>query len=157
MILQYSKVHAQALAPSRAHPSDAGLDVFYCPPGMRQESNVVLRPGQNIILPTGLKFGIPHGYALVTMNRAGMAAKRNLVVGSQLSDPNYSGEIFVDIHNIGQETQVITTGAKIAQLVMVPVVHFRAMETALDQLYVYPLAMSDRGENKLGSTGDSYI
>jgi hypothetical protein len=42
---------------------------------------------------------------------------------------------------------------KIAQVVMIPVVHFRAIETSNDNLYDwYPITMSDRGTGALGST-----
>jgi len=42
---------------------------------------------------------------------------------------------------------------KIAQIVMVPVIHFRALETTKDNLYEwYPITMSDRGDGALGST-----
>ena len=68
-------------------------------------------------------------------------------------DSGYNGEVFVNLHNVGLETQFIERGMKIAQVVMVPVVHFRALETSQDNLYNwYPITMSERGEGALGST-----
>ena len=65
MILEFSRVRANARTPVRANPSDAGLDIFYCP---ETPQSVVLRTNENKILPTGLKFGVPHGYMLQVMN-----------------------------------------------------------------------------------------
>ena len=117
-----------------------------------------MSPGQSKLFPTGLKFGVPHGYMLEVKNRSGNAAKRNLLVGACVIDSGYDGEVFVNLHNVGTETQFIQKGMKIAQLVMVPVVHFRALETKQDNLYNwYPISMSERGEGALGSTDSMSI
>ncbi len=105
------------------------------------------------MLPTGLSFGIPHGYMLQVCNRSSMGAKRSLVVGAHVVDSGYNGEVFIDLHNVGTETQHLAAGDKIAQLVMVPVVHFRALERIEGDLYDwYPITMSHRGDGALGST-----
>jgi dUTP pyrophosphatase len=118
MILEFTKVRKNARTPNRANPSDAGLDIFYCP---ENNEPVVLRTNENKILPTGLKFGVPHGYMLQVMNRSSMAARNNLVVGAHCIDSGYDGEVFIDLHNIGLVEKVIKPGEKIAQLVLVPV------------------------------------
>ena len=152
MILRYSKVERPwVINPTRANPSDAGLDVYYCP----EEdfvSDVLLRPGESRILGTGLKFEVPHGYMLEAKNRSGNAAKRCLVVGACVIDSGYSGEVFIDLHNIGTTSQEITSGMKIAQLVLVPVVHFQPVESDEEELYKYPITISNRGAGALGST-----
>jgi dUTP pyrophosphatase len=149
MILEY-KLRPGARAPSRSNPSDAGLDVFYCPKDPKV-SAMSINPGENSMLPTGLSFGIPHGYMLQVCNRSSMGAKRSLVVGAHIVDSGYSGEIFIDLHNVGQEVQYIESGDKIAQLILVPVVHFRARQTN-GSLYSDPISMSNRGYGSLGST-----
>jgi dUTP pyrophosphatase len=150
MILEFRR-RPGAKVPSRSNPSDAGLDVFYCP----KDPNVSvasLNPGQNMLFPTGLEFGIPHGYMLQVCNRSSMGAKKSLVVGAHIVDSGYAGEIFVDLHNIGTEVQHISAGDKIAQLILVPVVHFRANETIKQNLYTDDISMSNRGDGSLGST-----
>ena len=67
-------------------------------------------------------------------------------------DSGYDGEVFVNLHNIGKQLQIIKPYEKIAQLVMVPVVHFRAVENIVGRLYEHPMTISDRGEGALGST-----
>ena len=152
MILEYKKREG-ARAPQRANPSDAGLDVFYSPPDPNI-SVIKIEPGENKMLPTGLSFGIPHGYMLQVCNRSSMGAKRSLVVGAHIVDSGYDGEVFIDIHNIGKEAQFVEAGSKIAQLILVPVVHFRAIETNEEELYRDSIAMSSRGPGALGSTDE---
>jgi len=150
MILEYAKVREKARAPERANPSDAGLDVFHNP---EKTSTVTLNPGDNAVLPTGIRFGVPHGFMLQVMNRSSMAAKKGLVVGAHCVDSGYDGEVFIDLHNIGNQVQHVHPGDKIAQVVLVPVVPFRALETSSGNLYDwYPITMSGRGEGALGST-----
>ena len=116
---------------------------------------ITVAPGESVVLPTGLKFGVPHGYMLEVKNRSSVAAKRSLVVGACVIDSGYEGEVFVNLHNIGNEAQVIEPHTKIAQVVMTPVVSFRAMETTNPDLYGwYPITISDRGDGALGSTGE---
>ena len=150
MILEYAKVREKAKAPERANPSDAGLDVFHNP---EKTSTVTLNPGDNAVLPTGIRFGVPHGFMLQVMNRSSMAAKKGLVVGAHCVDSGYDGEVFIDLHNIGNQVQHVHPGDKIAQVVLVPVVPFRALETSSGNLYDwYPITMSGRGDGALGST-----
>jgi len=152
MILEYYRVRENAHPPTRANPSDAGLDVYYNP---EKPQVVEIQPGENAVLGTGLRVGIPHGYMLQVMNRSGMAAKKSLVVGAHCIDSGYDGEIFIDVHNVGTEAQAIVPKTKIAQLVMVPVVPFRAVETRTGDLYGWqPITISARGEDGFGSTGE---
>lgn len=150
MILEYKK-RASAKDPVRANPSDAGLDVFYCPEDAKVMS-ASIRPGENMLLSTGLSFGIPHGYMLQVCNRSSMGAKRSLVVGAHIVDSGYDGEVFIDLHNIGTETQFVTSGEKIAQLVLVPVVNFRPVAVPDTDLYRGGITISNRGDGALGST-----
>ena len=89
---------------------------------------------------------------LEVKNRSGVAARRGLIVGACVVDSGYSGEVFVDLHNIGREPQFVTPGDKIAQLVMTPVVHFNAQESTTEQLYAEAITISGRGSGALGST-----
>ena len=153
MLLKVARTHNLAKLPSRANPSDAGADVFYCP-----TKNVFteLQPGESAVLPTGLKVEVPHGYMLEVKNRSSVASKRSLIVGACVVDSGYDGEVFVNLHNIGTEPQVVEPHTKIAQVVMTPVVSFRALETSNPNLYDwYPITISDRGDGALGSTDES--
>ena len=151
MMIEYYRIRGSVHPPTRSNPSDAGLDVYFCP---EDQKPIMIEPNGNQVLGTGLKFGVPHGYMLQAMNRSGMAAKRCLVVGAHCIDSGYSGEIFIDLHNIGEDVQLVEAGTKIAQLVLVPVVSFRAVESKEDKLYDWsPITISKRGGAGFGSTG----
>ena len=73
MIIEYSTTEYGVKAPSRGNPSDAGLDIY-----AHSEEDVEIQPGQNNMIPTGLQFGIPHGYMLQVCNRSSGLVKRCL-------------------------------------------------------------------------------
>tara|TARA_R110002110_G_scaffold54615_5_gene156551 strand:- start:336 stop:905 length:570 start_codon:yes stop_codon:yes gene_type:complete len=147
MIIEIEKVRENTKMPVRANPSDAGLDVFFNP---IDGNNVTICSNENSLLSIGCKFGVPHGYMLQVCNRSSIAAKKDLIVGAHVIDAGYDGEVFIDLHNIGECPQTIQAGDKIAQLIMVPVVHFRIREA--ESLYKEKIVMSNRGEGALGST-----
>jgi len=152
MILRYNKVRAWAKPPQRANPSDAGADLFYCPVG-GDSSGVVIGEGKSVLIPTGLKIEVPHGYMLEIKNKSGIASRKKLVVGACVVDSGYNGEVFVNLHNIGNEPQKIRNGEKVAQAVLIPVVHCRFVESHAE-LYAEPgVTISNRGDGALGSTG----
>jgi len=153
-MLEYNRLRPNVRPPERANPSDAGLDVYFSPSDP-MTSILRIPPGSGAILETGLKFGVPHGYMLEVKNRSSVAAKRSLLVGACVIDSGYDGEVFINLNNVGTDVQFISPGEKIAQLVLVPVVHFRAIETAGDLYDWYPITISDRGDGALGSTDDN--
>ena len=150
MLIEFEMIR-EGLMPSRSNPSDAGMDVFFNPPE-EDNSPMIVGPGKNTLLPTGVKFGVPHGYMLQAMNRSSMAAKRSLVVGAHCIDSGYEGEVFIDLHNIGTDIQVVQPGEKVAQLVLVPIIPFRPLKGDSEMYSRYPISMSNRGEGALGST-----
>ena len=148
MIIEYATTEFGVRAPDRSNPSDAGLDIY-----AHLKEAIDIEAGQNKMISTGLKFGIPHGYMLQVCNRSSMGAKKSLVVGAHVIDSGYDGEVFIDLHNIGNETQTINKADKIAQVVLVPVVHFRARKTTPLNLYGgQDITISKRGTGALGST-----
>ena len=153
MILQYHMLRGDEYPPLRANASDAGLDLRWTP---REKSETVLtiEPGTSVLVPTGCTFGIPHGYMMEVKNKSGVAYKRQLLVGACVVDSGYEGEVFVNLHNTGKETQYLEPGDKVAQAVVVPVVHARFVASATPDLYDwYPITISERGDGALGSTG----
>ena len=153
MILQYHMIHDNVHPPTRSNPSDAGLDLRWSP----QDGELTalrVEPGESILIPTGCRFAIPYGYMMEIKNRSSMAAKKQLLVGACVVDSGYDGEVFVNLHNIGSTTQVIEPGDRVAQAVVVPVVHARFVASESPDIYGwYPITISNRGAGALGSTG----
>ena len=153
MLIDYFKIRDSAKDPVRANPSDAGLDVFYCP-SSENAGALIIEASDSVVVETGLKFGIPHGFMLEVKNRSSMAAKKQLVVGACIIDPGYNGELMINLNNIGNKSQVIHPGDKIAQVVMIPIIHFRARKLMTDTLYDSDICVSNRGAGGFGSTGE---
>jgi dUTP pyrophosphatase len=87
-------------------------------------------------------------------NKSGVAYKRQLLVGACVVDSGYEGEVFVNLHNVGTTTQYLEPGDKVAQAVVVPVVHARFVASESPDIYDwYPITISNRGNGALGSTG----
>ena len=153
MILQYYMIRGEKYPPLRANPSDAGLDLRWTP-SEESETALSIGPGESVLVPTGCKFAIPHGYMMEIKNKSGIAYKKQLLVGACVVDSGYDGEVFVNLHNIGTEPQILAPGDKVAQAVVIPVVHARFVASETPEIYEwYPITMSSRGDGALGSTG----
>jgi len=151
MYIEYFKIRNSAQAPRRANPSDAGMDLAFAPDSGEP---VTIRPGESMICATGLKFGVPHGYMLQIMNRSSVAVRRSLIVGAHVVDAGYNGEVFINLHNVGQDVQVIQPGERIAQAVLIPVVPVNPVEDEWDDLYSRVKVHRSRGDGALGSTDE---
>ena len=153
MILQYHMIHGNVFPPIRSNPSDAGLDLRWSPADASVRA-MRIEAGESKLIPTGCRFAIPHGYMMEIKNRSSMAAKRQLIVGACVVDSGYDGEVFVNLHNIGTTWQSLEPGDKIAQAVIVPVVHARFVASDTPDIYDWhPITISNRGDGALGSTG----
>ena len=152
MKIRVQRLHENAKMPVRAHPTDAGMDLFFCPtpkPELNSQVETVLPFGSSVI-PTGLKIEVPEGYMLEIKNKSGIASKRGLLVGACVVDRGYTGEIFVNLHNVTHRNQTIHDGDKIAQAVFVKI---SADVDLVESHSIYDKETS-RGEGALGSTGD---
>ena len=161
MLLEYAVVHDNVFPPTRANPSDVGLDLFYSPDvklgDFDQEKNmplgsIVIMPNQCMKLRTGLRFAVPHGFCLEIKNRSSVSSKKELLVGGGVVDPGYDGEVVIIMHNVGRNPQMIKPGDKIAQAVLFPVIHVRPISVDKTELYKDNIAMSNRGDRGFGST-----
>ena len=92
MILQYHMLRGSEFPPVRANPSDAGLDLRWTP-SEASECALVIQPNESVLVPTGCKFAIPHGYMMEIMNKSGVAYKKKLIVGACVVDSGYEGEV----------------------------------------------------------------
>ena len=152
MKVRVQRVHENAKLPVRAHPTDAGMDLFFCPapkPELDSQIETVLPFGSSVI-PTGLKIEVPEGYMLEIKNKSGIASKRGLLVGACVVDRGYTGEIFVNLHNVTHRNQTLHEGDKIAQAVFVKV-ESSVLLVESDNIYDKE---TSRGDGALGSTGD---
>lgn len=64
-------------SPVRGHDTDAGID-FFIPEDFKQ---TVLKPGEDVLIDSGIKVIIPEGYALIFKEKSGVATKKKLTIG----------------------------------------------------------------------------
>ena len=164
MILKYSKVRPGVYTPIRANPSDAGLDLCYSPDRFKLgdydklgnfidiEGRLEIPVAGSVLIPTGIKLEIPHGYCFEIKNRSGNAAKKQLIVGACVVDSGYEGEIFVNLHNIGSKHFIVNPGMKVAQGLLLLAPPFRLYEVKESELYQDSITISNRADGTLGST-----
>ena len=112
------------------------------------KKNLIIKPKEYQIIPTGLIMEIPKGYEGQIRPRSGLAAKENISVLNTPGtiDSDYRGEIKVIIYNHGNNDFTINNGDRIAQMVLTPVVKME-LEEAID------LPETVRGKGGFGSTG----
>lgn len=135
-------------SPVRGTPLSAGLD-FFVPDDF--PGNHYLSPGDAVNIPSGIKVQVPHGYALIFMNKSGVAVKKDLQVGACVVDEDYQGEVHLHVRNIGSDLQTIKPGEKLIQALLVPV-SYENVEEVFSELDLFE-SPSERGEGGFGSTG----
>lgn len=135
--------HFKGELPAYATGGASGLDVRAC-----LEAEVVLKPGERTLIPTGLSMEFPRGYEVQVRPRSGLAIMKglSLVNTPGTIDADYRGEVKVIVINLGQEPIHIQDQERIAQLVVCPVIQ-ATVEDATE------LSESERGEGGFGSTG----
>jgi dUTP pyrophosphatase len=129
--------------PAYATQGAAGLDLLAAVPA----EGLTLAPGAIVLVPTGLKIALPAGTEAQVRPRSGLALRHGVTVLNSPGtiDSDYRGEVGVILVNHGSAAFAIQRGARIAQLVLAPVLRLRWEEGAID-----PTA---RGAGGFGSTG----
>ena len=134
------KLDNGAIVPLRAHPTDAGLDL-YAPMTF---GRTIIPSGCSDMIDTGVHVELPKGHVGFVMTRSGMNKKDLHCEG--VIDEDYRGSIGVRIYNGGENYYAVSPGDKIAQLVVVPC-WLGSCEVVTE------LTKTVRGENGFGSTG----
>jgi len=121
----------------------AGMDLF-----ADVEGEVVLKPGERRLIPTGIALAIPPGYEGQLRPRSGLALREgiSLVNAPGTIDADYRGEVGVLLINLGQQPFRLKRGDRIAQLVISPVCRAELQLTA-------ELEATPRNEGGFGHTG----
>lgn len=141
--IRVKKLREGALLPTYGTAQAAGADLYAC-----LEAPLTIAPGETAWVPTGLALEVPEGCAGLVYARSGLATKRGLAPANKVGviDGDYRGEITVVLYNHGSEAQTISSGERIAQLIVTPVLTPAYTET--DRL-----TETLRGTGGFGSTG----
>jgi dUTP pyrophosphatase len=140
-----------AKMPTRAHDTDAGLDL-YAPremtvPGSIGVSSLCLTEVKigSTTIDTGVHIEIPKGYVGLVKSKSGLNVKHGLTAEGVI-DCGYTGSIVVKLYNHTRKDYTFNAGDKIAQLVLLPIITPELEE-------VDSLEETERGNGGFGSTG----
>ena len=141
VLLKLKKIDENAVIPKYAHEGDAGMDLY-------STKQYLLKPGEIVLVSTGLKFEVPEGYELQIRPKSGLALKYGITMPNSPGtiDAGYRGELGVIIINHGKEDFKINPGDKIAQAIL------NKIEKAEIKI-VEELSETSRGDGGFGSTG----
>lgn len=130
--------------PQYSTSGSAGMDLRAC-----VDDDMVIEAGETQLIPTGIAIHIADPQlAAVILPRSGLGHKHGLVLGNLvgLIDSDYQGQLFVSCWNRSDKAYTVARGARIAQLVFLPVV-----QVQLNQVDSFD--DSSRGEGGFGHTG----
>ena len=140
--IQVKRLDPELPLPRRAHPEDAGADLY-------SAQDLILQPGERALVRTGVAIALPIGTVGLIHPRSGMAAKHGLSIVNTPGtiDAGYRGELMVCLLNTDRTEAIeIARGMRIAQLVIqrVELAQFEEVDQ-LDE--------TERGSGGYGSTG----
>ena len=142
MEIKIKRLHQNARLPEYKSEEAAGADLYAC---LDQETII---PPQGVgLIPTGFAMEIPAGYQGEVRARSGLTLKEGLFVlnGPGTIDSDYRGEVKIILANFSHEPKTIHHHDRIAQLVIMPVLHAHFVESDLSD--------TSRHQNGFGSTG----
>ena len=145
MDIQITKIdpNSNPVPPKYETKGSSGMDLY-----AHLRSAEVIRPQETVMVPTGWAIAIPPGYEGQIRPRSGLAVKHGVTILNTPGtvDSDYRGEVKVILHNLGRSIYRIEPNARIAQLVIAPIIR-------VDWNQVKQLVESIRGQAGFGSTG----
>ena len=141
--VKFQRYAEDVILPKYATSGSAGMDI-----AAHMDTAVTLAPVERAIIATGFSMQLPNGYEAQIRPRSGLALKHGVTVANAPGtiDSDYRGEVAVILINLSQQDFTITSGMRIAQMVIAPVTNSHLEDTS-------HLDISDRGTGGFGSTG----
>ncbi len=140
--LKIKKLDEKAIIPTYGTEYSAGADLYAL-----LDEDLEIKPGETVMIGTGLAMAIPTGYAGLIYARSSLGSKKGLAPANKVGviDSDYRGEIKVPLFNQSKETQIISKNERIAQIIFTPYLRVNFQETdELDD--------TTRGTGGFGST-----
>lgn len=113
MEVRIKRLSPEAVMPSKAHPSDAGFDLYAI-------EDKCIEPRGRMLLDTGIALDIPIGYCGLVTGRSGNTIKRGLVGQLGIIDSGYYGSIGIMAFNETDDTISVKKGDRVGQIIIVP-------------------------------------
>lgn len=129
--------------PRYATPHSAGMDIHAA-----VEGELVIKPGETALVPTGFAIALPEGYEAQVRPRSGLAIKHQIGILNSPGtvDADYRGEVKVVLTNFGTKEFVVKRGDRIAQMVVAR--YARVVWAEMEEL-----SETSRGAGGFGHTG----
>ena len=127
-----------AYMPTRAHKTDAGLDIY-------SKETALVPAGGSYVFYTGVHVELPRGTCGILMSKSGLYINHS-ISSTGLIDEGYTGEVVVKLTNHGDRHYLVEKGEKISQLVVMSCM-YPHVEVVQD------LEDTERGSRGFGSTG----
>lgn len=132
------KLNKGAYMPTRAHDTDAGLDLY-------SPETVLVMPRSSITIDTGVCIELPKNTVGMVKSKSGLNVKHG-IQSEGVIDVGYTGSIRVKLYNHSGQGYKVNKGDKISQLVILPIL-------TPDLELVDELEETERGCGGFGSTG----
>lgn len=115
--IKIKKLDKDAVIPTYGTMFSAGADLY----ALAKEP-VVIKPGETVLIHTGLAFEICEGYGGFVFARSGLATKKGLAPANKVGviDSDYRGELMIPLHNSSGTDATISNGERVAQIVFLP-------------------------------------
>ena len=132
------KLDKGAFMPTRAHETDAGLDLY-------TPESFYIKPNGSMVIDTGVHIQLPKYTVGMLKSKSGLNVKYGLT-NEGVIDVGYTGSIRVKMYNHSNTTYYFDVGDKISQLVILPIIspHLELVDELED---------TERGDNGFGSSG----
>jgi len=137
--LQIKRLTLDAILPTRASPGSVGYDLYSL-------NDMVIQPSSREIVSTCVCATVPSGCYGRIAPRSGLSVKYGIHVGAGVIDPDYTGELKVNLFNLGTIPYEIKQGERIAQLILE-----KCMTPFVQEVSELKLTM--RANRGFGSTG----
>ena len=132
------KLDEGAKMPTRAHPTDAGMDLY-------ARDTQIVPAKESAIFDTGVHIELPPGTVGMLKSKSGLNVKHG-ITSEGVIDVGYTGSIRAKLYNHSGRDYWVNAGDKITQLVIMPIITPKL--EVVDELDA-----SDRGDNGFGSSG----
>lgn len=145
--IQFQKLSDKATIPRRAHPEDAGCDLF-------SAEDIIIPSGTHKLVKTDICVRLPNPpmegmsvYGKIS-SRSGLALKHGINIGAGVVDKNYTGALGVVMFNHGIKDFEVKFGDKIAQLVVELI-----LTPEVEEVDNISTDKTERGDKGFGSSG----
>lgn len=147
--VQFKLLEPDSMKPTKAHPTDAGWDLYAYPKtswGAR-DTHLEIEPKMTANVYTGVAVCTPRGWGYSirgrsSLNKVGVQTLLGTI------DPDYCGPLFALLYNSGSSAYRVKWGERIAQIVFEPI-----HEVTMWEVKTFDLPPGARGEKGFGSSG----